>query len=409
MGHVIVAEVVFSLVVLAFQKVQRGWGWATLGLVCVVIAVLPALLAAARKEVDPPSRATGRLLVYGCLIFAAAQLVFALAMLVKPKVFDIGETTLAAALAVIHGSNPYAAQIDTAAGGIADDRFHGYKYLPVMIMVYAPLCLAFGMRGIIVTNILLQAMTAAVIRSIAAINGRRLAGLAAAMLYLSLPFVAHQIFTRGVTDLASVLPLLLALRYADERPTIAGVMVGLSIATKLVPGLVMLPCALPERGKRGRYLLGVMLGLLPILPFVATAPDAFFANVLLFNMVRPVDDTSWLFGLSTTVAATARIVAAGVLLAVTLRVWRRPPGLDERCGLAALATLAVFAVGPGMHHNYYLWFLPFLAILGGRAAIGAPVPADMVRSQPTWERKRRRAENVDQSDNSDRPHIETRR
>ena len=409
-GRVIVAEVVFSLIVLAFQKVQRGWGWTTLGLVCAVIAALPALLAAARKEVDPPLRATGRLLVLGCLIFAAAQLVFALAMLVKPKVFDIGETTLAAALAVMHGSNPYTAQIDTAAGGIADDdRFHGYKYLPMMIMVYAPLCLAFGMRGIIVTNILLQAMTAAVIRSIAAISGGRLAGLAAAMLYLSLPFVAHQIFTRGVTDLASVVLLLLALRYADERPMVAGVMVGLSIATKLVPGLVMLPCALPERGKRGRYLLGVLLGLLPILPFFATAPDAFVANVLLFNMVRPVDDTSWLFGLSTTVAATARIMAAGVLLAVTLHVWRRSPSLDERCGLAALATLSAFAVGPGMHHNYYLWFLPFLAILGGRAAIGAPAPADMFRSQLTWERKRHRVENVDQSDNSDRPHIETHR
>jgi hypothetical protein len=377
MGRIVVAEVVFSLIVLALQKVPRDWGWISFGLVCLIIGALPALLAAGRRSVGPPSRAVGKVLVWGCLIFATAQLVFALAMLIKPKVFDIGETTLAAALAVMHGDNPYAAQIDSVAGGITDDdRFHGYKYLPMMIAVYAPLCLGLGIRGIIVTNILLQAMTAAAIRSIGTISGGRLCGLAAALLYLSLPFVAHQVFRRGVTDLASVLPLLLALRYADERPTIAGVMVGLSIATKLMPGLVLLPCALPAKGDRGHYLSGVLMGLLPILPFVVTAPDAFVANVLLFNMVRQVDDTSWLFGLSIAVAETARIVVAGILLGVTLRVWWRAPSLDQRCGLAALATLAVFAVGPGMHHNYHLWFLPLLAILGSRAALGGTVPAD---------------------------------
>ncbi|MGH9208958.1 MAG: hypothetical protein ACRD1G_20840, partial [Acidimicrobiales bacterium] len=184
MGRLVVAEAVFSLVVLVLQKVPRGWGWATLGLVCAIVAALPVLLVVARREVDPPSRATARLLVWGCLIFSAAQLVFALAMLVKPKMFDIGETTLAAVLAVMHGTNPYTAQLDTVAGGIAnDDQFHGYKYLPVMIIMYAPLCLALGTRGIIVTNILLQAMTAGVIRAIAAMNGSRMAGLAAATLY----------------------------------------------------------------------------------------------------------------------------------------------------------------------------------------------------------------------------------
>lgn len=370
--RIVVAEAAFSLVVLALQKVPRGWGWTTLGLVCAIMAALPVLVALGRRLTGPASRATDRLLVSGCVIFSAAQLVFALAMLVKPRIFDIGETTLAAALAVMQGHNPYAAPIDPVAGGIVgDDRFQGYKYLPMMIIAYAPLGLTLGVRGIIVTNMLLQAMTVAAIRSIAAIGGGWRAGAAAAMLFLSLPLVVHQVFTRGVTDLAAILPILLALRYGEERPMFAGVMVGLSIATKLVPGLVALPCALPGPRYRKRYLTGVLIGLLPILPFFATAPDAFVANLLLFNMVRPVDDTSWLFGLSTIVAAAARIVVAVVLAAVTLAVWRRPPPLDQRCALMALAILAVFAVGPGLHHNYYLWFLPLLAVLGGLAAIGA--------------------------------------
>jgi uncharacterized membrane protein len=307
------------------------------------------------------------------VLFATAQLLFAIGMLVKPKVLDIGETTLAAALAVAQGGNPYTIPIDAAAGGIAgSDQFRGYKYLPMMIIIYAPLCLAFGIRGIILTNVLLQAVVAALVGSLAGRSGERVAGLAAALFYLSLPFVAHQVFTRGVTDLAPTLLLLAALRFGDERPFAAGLMVGFSIATKLLPGIVMLPCALPARGRRGRYLVGVLCGLLPVLPFAATAPEAFAANIILFNMIRPVDDTSWLFALSPAAMSAARLAVVGLLALIAFKIWRRAPRLDERCMLAALAILAAFAVGPGMHHNYYLWFLPFLAILAGRASIGAP-------------------------------------
>jgi hypothetical protein len=374
--RLILAELLFSLTVFALQKVPRGWGGTTLVLVCLIIAALPLLLALARRSHVSPSRTTGTLLTWGIGIFAAAQVAFALAMLVKPKVLDIGETTLAAALATVAGHNPYAMPIDAAGGGITDaDRFHGYKYLPMMIVVYAPVSLALGIRGIIVTNIILQTLTAALARSIAQIIAGRFAGLAAALLYLSLPFVAHQVFTRGVTDLAPVVLLLAALRFADERPGWAGLMVGLSMATKLIPGIVMLPCALPAHGERRRYALGVLAGLLPIVPFAATAPDAFVDNVVLFNLVRPIDDTSWLFGLAPPAIAAARAAAVALLAAIAVRIWQHPPRLDERCVLTTLAILTVFAAGPGMHHNYYLWFLPLLAILAASAAVGAGTAA----------------------------------
>jgi hypothetical protein len=374
--RLILAELLFSLTVFALQKVPRGWGGTTLVLVGLIMAALPLLLALARRSSASPSQTTGTLLTWSIAILAAAQVAFALAMLVKPKVLDIGETTLAAALATVAGHNPYATPIDAAGGGITDaDRFHGYKYLPMMIVVYAPLSLALGIRGIIVTNIVLQALTAVLARSIARLIAGRFAGLAAALLYLSLPFVAHQVFTRGVTDLAPVVLLLTALRFADERPGWAGLMVGLSIATKLIPGIVMLPCALPARGERRRYALGVLAGLLPIVPFAATAPDAFVDNVVLFNLVRPIDDTSWLLGLPPLAIAAARGAAVALLAAIAVRIWRRAPRLDERCLLAALAILAGFAAGPGMHHNYYLWFLPLLAILAASAAVGATAAA----------------------------------
>ncbi|HEV2547141.1 MAG TPA: glycosyltransferase 87 family protein [Stellaceae bacterium] len=371
--RLILAEIGFSLLVFALQKVPRGWGWTTLALVGAIIAALPFMLALGRRRGPTAPQAMGRVLLWGIMLFTTAQLLFAIAMLVKPKVLDIGATTLAAALALAQGGNPYTMPIDVAAGGIARSaQFHGYKYLPMMIIIYAPLCLAFGIRGIILTNVLLQAMVAGLVSSLAGRTGERLAGLAAALLYLSLPFVAHQVFTRGVTDLAPTLLLLAAIRFGDERPFAAGVMVGFSIATKLLPGIVMLPCALPARGRRGRYLLGVLCGLLPILPFAAAAPEAFAANIILFNMVRPVDDTSWLFALSPVAVSVVRLAVVGLLALIAFKIWRRAPRFDERCILTTLAILAAFAVGPGMHHNYYLWFLPFLAILAGRAAIGAP-------------------------------------
>jgi hypothetical protein len=374
MQRIILAEIIFSLAVWAMQEVPRGKGSLTLVAILLIFAALPLLCAAAARRRPPPARSSERLMVGAIALFAVAQLVFAVIRMVKTKVIDIADTTLAAILALAHGQNPYALPLDQLAGGIieAGAQFHGYKYLPVMIAAYAPLGLALGIRGIVLTNLLLQGAAAAVIGWVAARGGGRGAGLAAAVLYLSLPFLAHQLLTRGVNDLVAVLPLLLALLLVEERPGWAGFLVGLSLAAKLMPGAALALCLVPGRG-RPRYFAGVVVGLLPILPFAVAAPDAFAANILLFNALRPIDDTSWLFGPPHWVVVLSRGVAAAALLGVWLRVWTRPPGLDARCAWAIAAILLVFAAGPDMHHNYYLWFIPFLAILAGRAAIGTPV------------------------------------
>jgi hypothetical protein len=371
MLRLVLAELLLSLAVFALQEVPRGHGLWTLAGVALAAAALPVLLALARQARAPAGAASRRMLVIACAVFAVAQLGFAVLRAAKLKVIDIGDTTLAAVLAVAHGANPYALPLDPLAGGIAAaGSFHGYKYLPMMIAAYAPLCLALGLRGIVVTNVLFQGATAAALLALAARDGP-IAGLAAAAFYLSLPFPAFQLFARGVNDLVPVLPLLGALLLVERRPFWSGVLVGVSLAAKLMPGLAVACCLVPAPGGRRRYWLGVAVGLLPILPFAAAAPDAFAANILVFNMQRPIDDTSWLYGLPGTVAIAARVAAVLALAALYLRIWRHPPTLDGRCAAAALAILLVFAVGPDMHHNYYLWFIPFLALLAARAATGA--------------------------------------
>jgi len=371
--RIIGAWIAFSLAVWALQEVPRGQGFVSLVLVLLVMASLPWLAANARRHRAQPGSGGERLLFAGVALFALGQIVFAILRALKPKVIDIADTTLAALGALARGGNPYALPIDPMAGGIANAAplLHGYKYLPLMIAAYAPLGLPFGAPGIVLTNLLLHAATAALLGLLAARTSRA-AGLAVALFYLSQAFLAHQLMTRGVNDLVAVLPLLAALSLVETRPGWTGFLVGLSIAAKLMPGLVALICLLPAPDGRARYAGGIALGLLPILPFLVWGPEAFLANILLFNAIRPVDDTAWLYGLPAPAAILARGVAVVALGAIAWRVARQPPALEQRCALLVLAILCVFAVGPDMHHNYYLWFIPPLALLAGRAALGEP-------------------------------------
>ena len=368
MGRLVIAEILFSLAVLALQEVPRGHGGWTLAGVAILLVLIPVLTRIGERGRSPPGLAARRGITAALALFALLQVGFAILRTVKPKVLDIATTTVAALAALAHGSNPYALPVDPLAGGIdgASAAFHGYKYLPVLLAVYAPLALPWAERGIVLTNLVLQG---AVAWALARLAGRgAVAGLAAAALYLSLPFPAYQTLARGANDLVPVLGLLLALLAVERRPFWAGVLIGLSIAAKPMPGAAALLCLVPAADMRRKYFVGVAAGLLPIVPFALTAPDAFWSNIVLFNALRPTDDTSWLYGLPGWIALAARAMAAAALIVIWLRAWRAPVRREWRLGMAAAAILVVFAVAPDMHHNYYLWFIPLFAVMAARAA-----------------------------------------
>ncbi len=380
MERLVAAEVIFSLAVLALQEVPRGHGGWTLAGVAILLALVPVLARLDERPRAPPGAAARRTVTIALVLFALLQLGFALMRTAKPKVIDIGTTTVAALAALAHGANPYALAVDPLAGGIAGAAaaFHGYKYLPVTLAVYAPLALALGVRGIVLTNLVLQGTTAAALARLAARGGGQVAGLVAATLYLSLPFPAYQLFARGANDLVPVLGLLLALLALERRPFLAGLLLGLSLAAKPMPGAAALFCLVPGRGARVRYFAGIVVGLLPILPFALADPGALWSNIVLFAAQRPIDDTSWLYGLPGAAVLAARALAAAALIALYVRAWRRAPGRGSGLAPAAAAILVVFAVGPDMHHNYYLWFIPLFAVLAARAVCG---PAEETRER----------------------------
>ena len=335
--------------------------WKALALLALLAAV-PVMLRTLRRPVAAinPSRIVIALVV----ALAAAELIYGATRLIHPRLIDMATTTLAAGHAMLAGQNPYVLPIDRELGG----AFAGYKYLPVMPVVYLPLGLTFGGRGVLVTNLLLQAASVALMLHLGRRAGSRAAGVIATALYLSLPLVAQQLFAKGTTDLAAIVPLLLAFVAFERDAFLSGLCIGLSIAAKLFPGVAFVPCLLPPgNGARLRYALGIAVGLLPILPYALAAPGAFYDNIVLFNAIRPPDSTSWLAFAPEGAAVAARSIVVAFALAVAVHVWRRTPDLTARSALAAALTLAVILAAPTAHHNYQLWWLPFYALALGAA------------------------------------------
>jgi Glycosyltransferase family 87 len=238
--------VIFWLAVGLIQKFNWESGAAKALVLLALLAALPFIAAAAERRGDD-RRAVPRRLVAASIVLLALQIVYALWQLRHPSLTDIATTTLAAGDTLRAGGNPYATSFDASASGAAA-RFAGYKYLPVMIAAYLPLGAPLAERGVVLTNLLLALATTGLVFGLAArLAGARAAWLAT-LLYLSLPLVPFQLFAKGVTDLVAVAPLLLALLVLEHRPALAGLCVGLSIAAKLLPGALLLPCCL--RGAR---------------------------------------------------------------------------------------------------------------------------------------------------------------
>lgn len=359
--------------VFLLQKFNWGLGVYKSLVLLIVLAAVPPLLQ--RVRAATPSAATPRAVMIVAALLLAAQAGYGIAKLRHPSLIDVATTTLGAGDTVRAGADPYAVPLDLEAREMGA-RFSGYKYLPLTIAAYMPAGAILGSRGIVLTNLVLHLATVALLFRLAAALGDAGAGWIAALLYLTLPLVPFQLFAKGVTELVGVVPMLAALLLVERSAALAGLCLGLSISAKLLPGALLLPCCLPaEPRARLAYGAGLLAGLLPILPFVLWDPGAFFDNILLFNFLRPVDATSWLFGLPGSVATLAHVALALFFALAAVRAWRLPFDLAQRCGWAVALTLATLLAGPAIHHNYQLWWLPMAAALLGVALAPRGLPS----------------------------------
>jgi hypothetical protein len=296
-----------------------------------------------------------------CVALALNRLRIVLGYLHVPEMEDIGTTTIAAVHAVVSRHNPYAAPIDMHP---EYPDYPGYKYLPMMMAAYAPLSAAWGETGLRLTNLLLDmGMSASIFWSAMRIRGP-VAGMFALTAWLMLPVLPRDIYKHGVTDLAPVLPLVVALAISDTRLGRAGLLIGLSVAAKLFPGLLMALCCLRRRHII-YYFAGGIVGILPAVAFYLWDPAAFTRNVFLFILSRPMDETSWMFGMPPIVPAVAKLAYFLFLLAVLTYLAVASPDMVRRCGLIVLCVIGALLTGPDAHNNYMIWWVPFFCILLG--------------------------------------------
>jgi hypothetical protein len=349
----------------------------------LLLAATCAFTALAQSSSSISAESWSRALVIACGALIAVQVGFLIKQLAHPHLVDMATTTLAAGQALLEGKDPYTLPIDEEALRITGDpALQGYKYLPMMAVIYLPLGAWLGPRGVLLTNLTLQLATLCLIYRLGARAGSRNAGLVAVLFYLSLPIVLRQVFGKGATDLAAVVPLLAALLTLERSPALSGFCVGLSISAKLVPGVLLAPCALPPAGQRWPYLAGLVIGLIPALVFVVISPAALYDNIILFNAARTPDSTSWLASAPAAALSAARVAFVASLAAVSLFVWRKTPGLVSRCGMLAGISLLAILSGPAAHHNYHLWWLPLVSVLVGLVVTqDADTAKSLVRSR----------------------------
>ena len=360
-----------SAIWLGVHLVERfDWGQGDIkGVVLLFLLVgTAAITFRARQGASTDWEAWNQPLLLTGVVLFTVQFAYLLEQLRNPRLFDGATMTLAAARAFLSGLNPIALPLDRAASALMGDAaFAGYKYLPVTALTYFPLGVGLDERGVLLTNLVLELAIFSLIYGLARRLGTRTSGLLAVLFYLSLPIVIRQSFGKGITDLAAVLPMLAALLATPQRPRLAGFWVGLSMSAKLLPGALLLPCALPGAGHRRAYIIGLGLGLLPALCVAALSPVAFYDNIILFNLARLPDSTSWLAFAPPEAALAMRLVFAAALLSLGAFMWRSTPDLLTRCGLLCATIILTILAGPTAHHNYQLWWLPLISVLVGVA------------------------------------------
>ncbi len=371
----------------------------------LLLATVALAIVAYRRRRSRPS--VPRRLGWGGAILVCSALVPALYLqglllagrLREPHLNDIPLTTMAAARAMAAGENPYRVAVDPRAESRAQGRnYDGFKYMPLMAVLYAPAALTDSHRGVILINTALHLLAAALIFLVARSLAGDGAGAIALIFYLWIRMVPRQLFGPGVTDLGAIIPLLGAWWVVDARPLSGGLLLGISLSMKLVPALTLLPAIAPaavpwRRNDSRRFWAGLACGALPTVIYFVWSPSDFASNVFLFNLFRPVDSTSWLFGRP----ESWRQIATGALILVMVTGgvvrWVLQPGRFGQAVVLLAVTIGLTVLGPANHGNYQLWWLPWFSIvLGASLAMLAEAAGAAQRTPPSSVPEKARAD-----------------
>ena len=314
---------------------------------------------------------------------------------------DIGGNTWAAAVRFMdRGENPYrhrtqlhpvsgdphVTEIDGRTEMFGVPYLYGYPYFPAMFLSYAPFrWIDPGLHSIRIGNAVLLALAAIGVGWLSyrlAPSGRGALAVGSSVLLLALAEgIGRQLFARGVTDLLPGVYLvfsLVAITYG--RHLLAGALLGVAFACKLVPGLIAAPAILfwgIRRGVASRMAVGfgVAAGII-LLPFVLWHPSGFFSATVLFYLTHHArgDGTSLWYHLPEPLQTPFLALGAILVLGVVAAPWyarffggSREGAAESRDRSAAhraltrtvvVACFTFLAFNKMIHTNYQFAILP---------------------------------------------------
>lgn len=284
---------------------------------------------------------------------------------------DVGQTTIAAVELLRLGENPYTADIDPIAKQVNPDGsgfryFAGFKYGPVMTWAYTPAIAATGGRGFFATNLLALFLAAAAAAYWSFRAGGSVAAAGSVVLILVPGFISHELFVAGVNDIVPVALMLMAFAFRSRGlSALAGVALGLSFGAKLLPAaLVAIPLAFAWKNKRGSFIVAALaVSALAYLPVLLDSPRELIAGLLVFNLERPIDSTSFLHFIPEALRGILRVAA----LATTGAILVRLAVTDKRdeaavAGSISVAMASFFMASSAIHRNWLFWILPLMAV-----------------------------------------------
>ena len=201
---------------------------------------------------------------------------------------------------------------------------------------------------------------------------------AAGLVLLGPAFIAISGY-HGQIDSVAMLPAVAAVALWDaggpRRGLAAGALLGLGIAIKTVPGLMLL-ALLPSARSKGEA--AALIGAAAAVPLALLAPYLLHDSEAVTRALEyPPRGTAGGIGLISTVAANPVVEAlldhatawnAAWLAGVALVMWRARP---EPTRAAVIVWLAAYVFATGFYLNYFVWGLSFVLLDGGLVAAAA--------------------------------------
>lgn len=241
----------------------------------------------------------------------------------------------------------------------------GYKYGPLLLAIYFPFVVTLGEAGIYAANLVLFVALSLLVWFIALRMAR------GDLFLASLPFIVlygpehirWSTLSLSAIDLAPTLLAVLAFWSMSRSPRTdraGNAILGLSIATKIAPGIFFLPLLSRFRSRDWSWLVIVLATL--TVPFLFWDPTGYFYNCVLFIFDRVPDSTSPVYSLGPTGAFVTRAVVLVGLAALAMygHVRRWPMGMA--LAFVTLAHLGAMGLSAAFHNNYLVWVMPIAGL-----------------------------------------------